>query len=137
MIEHFGVLLRQLVRRVGDPNDLLGPVGPTSKSRYAPAWSQEHFLNWSASTCLEYLNSKKPLRGPPSNPQVQIFFMPPYSGSGSRRGQDWSRRDWQVALTDLGKIAALWTDGALMESLAVLQPHIEYIFSMPMKPTGS
>jgi hypothetical protein len=135
VIEHFSILLRDLVRRVGDPVDLLGPTGAISRSRYAPGWSKRHFLEWSAPDYLEYLLSKRPLPGPPSHPQLTVFFMLPYSGPGSRRGQDWSRQDWEVAQRDLARIGELWADGALMETRAVLQYHVGRIFSLPLRPT--
>ncbi|TFK43433.1 PIN domain-containing protein [Crucibulum laeve] len=137
VIEHFTRLLVELVNRVGG-DEVRTPVKEgVNLSRHAPVWQQKRIpvSRWSAADCLEYLASKK--KPPHSSPSVGTFLTMPYkTETGSRRGQDWSRRDWEVALATLEKIGEAWGEDSIKESLVVLQPHWVDIFMMKMKPTG-
>ncbi|KAI6003749.1 PIN domain-containing protein [Pisolithus albus] len=134
VIEYFSLLLLELVgvvghgevQRFGD-----GDVG----SRHAPSYARKHITLWTASDCVEYLDSKKPC--PRSSPRVDVFLTRPYEGRGARRGQDWSRRDWEVALKALAVIGEQWEAGsAIRDSIPAVQFHVSRIFSLPMRPTG-
>jgi hypothetical protein len=135
VIEHFTSLLVELVSRVGGPEirTTAGPQG-AAQSRYAPAWTRKPYLQWSAHDCLEYLSTKKKL--PPSNPRLDLFLTMPYAGRGARRGQDWSRRDWEVSLEALATLGHQWQEISIQESLIHLQPHFQGVFATPMSPTG-
>jgi hypothetical protein len=135
VIEHFTRLLVELVGRVGD--DLRGGnvEGGSSLSRYAPQLRQSHFLEWDAPQCLEYLHSKRPSPRHGS-PRLEVFLARPYTRRGARRGQDWSRRDWEVSLDALANIGDLWQEGFIRESRNVLKPIMEDVFRMRMRPTG-
>jgi hypothetical protein len=134
VIEHFTGLLVELAGRVGGPEIRLKPESGTSQSVHAPSWSKKEYYQWCASDCLEYLNSKKRL--PATQPRVEVFLTMPYAGRGARRGQDWSRRDWEVALEGLGKVGDLWGEISIRESLFALRPHLLNVFATPMRPTG-
>jgi hypothetical protein len=137
VIEHFMALLIELVGRVAGPEILRVPAGEGSRSsRYAPDWAKKHYLEWTAPDCLEYLGTKKRLS--PSSPRLDLFLTYPYggSGSGARRGQEWSRRDWDVALGVLRSLGDAWQEPSIGESLDVLQPHLTAIFEGPMRPSG-
>jgi hypothetical protein len=137
IIEHFTALLVELVGHVGAPEVLRKPVGDgLSASRYAPEWAKTHYLDWPASYCIQYLDTKKRLK--PSFPRLDLFLTYPYSrpGTGARRGQEWSRKDWEVALEALKSLGELWQEISIAESLAVLQPHLIAVFEEPMRPTG-
>lgn len=134
IIEYFSLLLLDLVgvvgqgevQRFGD-----GCVG----SRHASSYARKHITLWTASDCVEYLDSKKPR--PRSSPRVEVFLTKPYEGRGARRGQDWSRRDWEVALKALAMIGEQWEAGsAIRDSIPAVQFHVSRIFSLPMRPTG-
>jgi len=135
VIEHFTRLLVELVGRVG--NDLIQKQveGGTSLSRYAPQLPKTHYSEWNAPQCLEYLHSK---RSPPrsARPPVEVFLALPYTRRGARRGQDWSHRDWEVALDALANIGDLWQEGYIRESRNGLKPIMENVFGMRMRPTG-
>lgn len=134
IIEYFSLLLLDLVgvvgqgevQRFGD-----GCVG----SRHASSYARKHITLWTASDCVEYLDSKKPR--PRSSPRVEVFLTKPYEGRGARRGQDWSRRDWEVALEALAMIGEQWEAGsAIRDSIPAVQFHVSRIFALPMRPTG-
>ncbi|KAI6130427.1 PIN domain-containing protein [Pisolithus croceorrhizus] len=134
VIEYFSQLLLDLVSAVGHGEAQSFGVGGVG-SRHTPSYARKHMTLWAASDCVEYLNSKKPC--PRSNPRVEVFLMKPYEGRGARRGQDWSRRDWEVALKGLAVIGEQWEAGsAIRESIPAVQFHVSRIFSLPMRPTG-
>ncbi|KAF8450567.1 PIN domain-containing protein [Boletus edulis BED1] len=134
VIDHFSELLLELVAKVAGPEaEKFGAAEMTS--RHAPASMRKQLMLWTASDSLEFLNTKKAC--PQSSPRVEVFLMRPYEGRGARRGQDWSRRDWEVALNTLGKIGALWDDGAgLRESVPAVEMHLRRVFDLAMRPTG-
>jgi hypothetical protein len=133
VIEHFTRLVFELVGRVGGPEiHRLGQGSATS--RYAPGWQKRHYSAWTLSDALEYLNSKKQVTA--TSPRVEVFLSMPYSCPGARRGQDWSRRDWDVALGCLARVGTIWEEVSIGESLGVLDRHVEEIFKMKMRPTG-
>jgi hypothetical protein len=138
VIDHFTRLVVELVGRVGGPeiHDPCPPDEGTSASRYAPQWqsNKRHYSEWNIAECLEYLDSKK--RIPVTSPRVDVFLSKPYATRGARRGQDWSRRDWEVALRGLERIGDIWEEGSIGESLGVLDRHVLGIFATKMRPTG-
>ncbi|RDB22560.1 Transcriptional protein swt1 [Hypsizygus marmoreus] len=138
VIEHFTRLFVELVARVGGPEiHARGKTDDgTAASRYAPRWqsNRRHYSEWTISDILEYLNDKKPV--PVTSPRVDVFLSKPYSERGARRGQDWARRDWEVALGGLAKIGDAWEEPSIRESLRVLDRHVEGIFATKMRPTG-
>lgn len=133
VIDHFNRLLVELVGRVGQFGSNV-IQGGTTRSIHAPKIPQKELTKWDAFECLEFLHSKR--RSPPSNPRVEAFLSLPYSHRGARRGQDWARRDWEIALEALAKIGDLWQEGYIRESLAGLQPIFDNVFTMRMRPTG-
>jgi hypothetical protein len=135
VIEHFTSLLVELVGRVGGPEvRTMANLQGAAQSRYAPTWTRKPYQQWSAPDCLEYLSTKK--KPPPTTPRLDLFLTMPYAGRGSRRGQDWSRRDWEVSLGALATVGQLWEEISIQESLVHLQPHFQGVFATPMSPSG-
>ncbi|KAG6869287.1 hypothetical protein C0993_000040 [Termitomyces sp. T159_Od127] len=136
VVEHFTSLLIELVGRVGGP-EIYNCRKEASVSRYAPQWqkSGRPYTSWTVPEIWEYFEERRRTR--PTSPRVDVFLSKPYSCRGARRGQDWSRRDWDIALMGLARFAELWEDDSIGESLGVLEPHVEGIFAMKMRPTGT
>ncbi|KAG6911198.1 hypothetical protein DXG01_003065 [Tephrocybe rancida] len=136
VIDHFTRLLIELVGRVGGSEIRGSKDGGTSASRYAPRWQKQGkpYTEWSVDEIWEYLDERRKTRL--TSPRVDIFLSKPYSSRGARRGQDWSRRDWDVALMGLARFGEAWEEDSIGESLGVLEPHVEGIFAMQMRPTG-
>ena len=132
VIEHFRGLLLELAVRVGGSEMYKSGQG-TASSRYAPEWQKRHYTAWTTSDCLEYLNSKKKVE--PSSPPVEVFLRMPYSGNRARRGQEWSRQDWEQALGCLARVGAIWEEESIGEALGMLDRHVAEIFAMKMRPT--
>ncbi|EIW82098.1 hypothetical protein CONPUDRAFT_81645 [Coniophora puteana RWD-64-598 SS2] len=133
VIEHFGQLLVELVMRVGGPE--LQECGE-GVSRHAPRHKLVPFSQWGPRECCEYLGGKKRSRISQRRPRLDVFLTKPYADRGARRGQDWSRRDWEVAMQSLGDLGEEWQEGTIQESIPSVQIHMERVFSMPMRPTG-
>jgi len=133
VIDYFTGLLLELVARVAGP-DVRSFGCSNSASKHAPSYSRKNFATWGAVDCLDYLGAKKRL--PRTSPRVDTFMTRPYEGVGARRGQDWSRRDWETALKGLGEIGDDWQEGSIRESVPAAELHISRVFAMPMRPTG-
>ena len=135
VVEHFGMLLVDLVARLQDIDSPgSSKFDGTALSRYAPLWATKHPSEYSVGDCLDYLQTKRPLK--PSQPRLEVFLSKPYASRGARRGQDWSPRDWSTALAALAGVGDLWQEESIRESLNGLQPHLNAVFSQPMRPTG-
>ncbi|KAF9055449.1 hypothetical protein BDZ89DRAFT_938245 [Hymenopellis radicata] len=117
---HFTMLLQDLVETVGGKEIKRHQARGETPSRYAPEWQKIRtpLSQWSASECLVYLDARQRL--PVTSPRLETFLRAPYSGAGARRGQDWSRADWQVAIRGLTKIGEDWKDEVFLESAATL-----------------
>lgn len=131
VVDHFLRLLIELVKRVQAEDGL---VASQQVSIHAPKhYSDAKISEWDALNCLEYLNGRKPV--PPTSPRADLFLRKPYA-KGARRGQDWSRKDWEVALGSLAKTGDIWRDMSIRESLGVLRTHMDNIFAQKLRPTG-
>ncbi|KAG2141799.1 PIN domain-containing protein [Suillus bovinus] len=133
VIDYFTGLLLELVARVAGP--AVRSFGYSdSVSKHAPSYSKKKFASWGAVECLDYLGAKKRL--PRTSPRVETFMTRAYEGVGARRGQDWSRRDWEMALEGLREIGDDWQEGSIRESVSAARLHMSRVFAMPMRPTG-
>jgi hypothetical protein len=121
VVRLFTALLSELVGQVGGTeileNQRGGPPTGLAASKYAPQWMKlrTHYTDWDATALLEYLNTQRPTRE--SSPPLWQFLKKPYTGSGSRRGQDWSSKDWVQALMELKRVGQAWEDDSILESL--------------------
>lgn len=131
VVDHFRLLLQELVRRVGGAGIA---AGTATRSAHAPGFARKLYSEWTATESLEFLGLKKRL--PTTTPRVDVFFALPYSGRGARRGQDWPRQAWEQALTGMARFGEQWGEASVKESLEVLAPHCAIVFSTPMRPTG-
>lgn len=131
VIDHFSWLFVELVGRVGGEEVRRTSKADANTSQHAPR--RRHYTEWSSADCLEYLNRQRPVTM--TSPRPEVFLSKPYSHLGARRGQDWSRKDWEVGLGSLKETSAAWGDVSIGESLAVLEPHLNGIFSMKLRPT--
>ena len=135
VVEHFTRLLSELAGRAGAA-ELSSGKENVVVSMHAPAWQQrtEPYAEWDASESLEYLGEKRRVRE--TSPRVDVFLSLPYQRRGARRGQDWSRRDWDVAVAGLRDVARVWDEPTIEESADVLVPHVAAIFALRLRPTG-
>jgi hypothetical protein len=129
VIDHFSRLLVELVGRVGGEGvrEETCAEEDAHLSQHAPR--KRRYSRWSVAECVEYLNRGKNIR--PKNPPAERFLLKvdvqksvPYA----RRGWEWSRRDWEIALGNLRETAVAWGDVSIPESLYYLEPHIRDAF---------
>lgn len=131
VIDHFSRLLVELVGRVGGEEVRQTSKAEANTSQHAPR--RRHYTEWSLVDCLEYLNKHRPVKV--TSPRPEVFLSKPYGYLGARRGQDWSRKDWEVGLGSLKETGTAWGDVSIGESLTVLEHHLNGIFSMKLRPT--
>lgn len=131
VIDHFTLVLKDLALRVRTTS---GDVGPPAQSSHAPGYRRKEFAEWTVGDSLDYLGSKKPLR--PSSPSLRVFLLRPYTDRGSRRGQDWSRRDWEKSIAALQDMGLKFEDSSILGSLEYLKVETERVFRTPLRPTG-
>lgn len=135
VVDHFTRLLIELVGKVGgeEVRQRSSAAEEASRSRHAPR--RRHFTEWSVAECVEYLTERRKVKL--VNPRPEVFLLRAYRRDvpGSRTGREWSRQDWRVALSNLEKISIAWDDISIRESLLYLEPHVEGVFSMPLRPT--
>ena len=131
IIDHFALLLPQIVGRVGGPEVRQRTTAEeaANQSRHAPR--RRHYTEWSIADCLDYLNERKGIR--PREPAAQKFLLkldPKVATPYARRGWDWSRRQWEIAMENLVETGTAWGDVSISESVYHLQPHITAAFSL-------
>ncbi|KAH8118312.1 hypothetical protein DFH11DRAFT_1686509 [Phellopilus nigrolimitatus] len=146
VLEHFGILLTDLLRRIS-PSLFTSSNNPgTAASIYATASSHKAGAEWEASEILIYLCNRRRLPRSASSDEMRAvvdgssrmsdFFTQKYHARG-RSGQHWSRADWLSSLETLRLVGKVYEDDAIQNSLAQLAPQVELVFQMPMRPTGT
>ncbi|KAF8974459.1 PIN domain-containing protein [Flammula alnicola] len=137
VIDHFSRLLMELVGKVGgdEVRQRSTAQEEANLSQHAPR--RRHYTEWSVSDCLEFLIRKAPAPVKMANPRPEVFLLKAYTRGvpGSRTGREWSRKDWMVGLNNLREISLAWKDVSIQESLVFLEPHIDYVFSLPLRAT--
>jgi hypothetical protein len=148
VLEHFGILLTELLRRVAPPSLFAQNTssGGTALSIYASSVMTKPAREWEANDILSYLCNERrlPRDSAPedvaavtrSNSRLIDFFTRKYHGRG-RSGRHWARADWMECFSKLGALGRMFKDGAILNSLVQLEPQMDLIFSMRMVPTGT
>ncbi|KAI0081709.1 hypothetical protein K474DRAFT_1768312 [Panus rudis PR-1116 ss-1] len=131
VINYYSVVLKEVAERVRVAS---GDNGPPSKSQYAPAYRRKVIEDWTLRDCLEYLGSKKQLLE--VTPPLSVFLLRRNEDRGWRRGQDWPSQAWQNALAALKDIGTQFGEGVVLDSVEDVRQHVQWVFSIPMRPTG-
>lgn len=131
VIDHFTLVLKDLANRIRMAE---GDLGPPTQSSHAPGYRRKDFQVWTVGDCLDYLGSKKSLRA--SSPSLQVFLLRRNEDRGWRRGQDWSRQDWENAMAALQDLGTKFGDWLVLASVHDLALETARVFNTPMRPTG-
>lgn len=133
LVDHFTILLKELVLRI-DPS--VTRSGQGSMSMHAGHLSKS-FAEWTSADCVQYLTRLRRL--PPSTPRLESFISKPHcreeNARGRRRGQDWTRRQWDISIGALAKLGEIWQDQAIEESLETLRIAVDDTFRLQLRPT--
>jgi hypothetical protein len=136
VLEHFSHLLLGIVDRVGGPEVPWHGVESGQVSQHAPNWTKVEFAEWTSRECIQYLGRKEELRKRQTDlDKLENFLMYP-DKRGGRKGQDWTRSDWEMSVGTLDRIGRNWEDDELRESTEVLDRFARETFLLRMKPTG-
>jgi hypothetical protein len=137
VVDHFSRLLLGAVDRVGGPE--VGRHGPPNGqvSQHAPCWARIGLADWTPRECVQYLGRNEGLRGSGAAlDKLENFLMYP-DKRGGRKGQDWTRSDWDSCVVTLEIIGKCWGDDEIVESASVLKRFARGTFQLRMKPTGT
>jgi hypothetical protein len=137
VVEHFSQVLLGVVARVGGPE--VPWHGPQSGrvSQHAPSWAKVGFAEWTPRESVRYLGRKEGLQVSGAKlERLENFLMYP-DKRGGRKGQDWTRSDWEGCVLALGEIGRNWEDEELGESSEVLMGFARETFVLRMRPTGT
>ena len=137
VVEHFSQLLLGVVARVGGPEvSWHGKPQGGRVSQHAPSWARIGFAEWTPRESVRYLSRNGGLQSSRAQlDRLENFLMYP-DKQGGRKGQDWTRSDWEgcvLALEDMGR---RWEDEELRESSEVLMRFVRGTFLLRMRPTG-
>ena len=136
VVEHFSHLLLGIVRRVGGPEVPWHGMQSGQVSEHAPSWAKVSFVEWTPRECIRYLGRKEGLRKRQADLDKLENFMMYADKRGGRKGQDWTRRDWESCVGSLDAIGRCWDDGELRESAEEVTRFARETFLLRMKPTG-
>lgn len=135
VVDHFSRLLNDLVGRVGgdEVRQQSSAAAERNMSRHAPR--RRPYTEWSLGECVDYLVRNAPKGVRLGNPRPEVFLLKAYVKGvwGARPGKEWTRKDWEIGLENLAGISGAWRDGEIHESLASLAPHVQYVFSLPLR----
>ncbi len=136
VVEHFSRLLLAVVDRVGGPEVPWHVPQSGQVSEHAPTWAKIAFANWTPRESVQYLGRKEGLQTSRAKlDKLENFLMYP-DKRGGRKGQDWTRSDWESCIVTLEDIGSSWEDGELRESSEVLKRFTQGTFLLRMRPTG-
>jgi len=146
IIEHFSILLINLVKRVAPHifhNQERAGSGASIHSPYS-----KPIQVWNARDCVEYLGNPGLLAFPQSAPLESVRcisvigsikhlgeFLAKRYQPGARKGQEWTTSQWYSALRTLEALGAVWGETSIHDSLQELHPQMDLVFHTPMRPT--
>ena len=137
VVEHFSQLLLGVVARVGGPEVPWHGPQTGRVSQHAPSWTKVGFAEWTPRESVRYLGRKEALQASQAKlDKLENFLMYP-DKRGGRKGQDWTRSDWEGCVLMLGEIGRNWEDDELRESSEVLMRFAGGTFLLRMRPTGT
>ena len=133
LVDHFTILLRELVERVNPGVVRSAGKDGVSSSMHAGALVRP-FKDWTAADCLGFLGTlRKTSRS--GAVRLESFMSKPHckdaNARGRRRGQDWTRVQWDTALQELEGVGKDFEDHAIEESVDLLKIAVDDYFRLP------
>ncbi|KAI9512225.1 PIN domain-containing protein [Russula earlei] len=136
VVEHFSHLLLRVVDRVGGPEVPWNGPKRGAVSQHAPGWARIGFSEWTPRECVRYLGRREGLGASGAElDKLENFLMYP-DKQGGRKGQDWTRSDWDGCVRTLEEIGRSCEDEGLRSSVSALERFARGTFLLRMRPTG-
>jgi len=133
LVDHFTILLKELVERINPEVVRLVGEGGANLSMHAGVLTKS-FGEWTAADCLEYLATRQKIPGSQAV-RLDAFMSKPHcrdkNARGRRRGQDWTRVQWDTALQMLERVGIMFKDHGIGESVDLLKIAVEDYFRLP------
>ena len=134
LVDHFAVLLKELVERINPGVARSAGKDAGSVSMHAGVLTKP-FEEWTAADCVEHLRGLRKIPGSPALPRLESFMSKPHckdaNARGRRRGQDWTRVQWDSAMGMLEGVGRGFGDEAIRESVDLLRIAVEDWFRLP------
>jgi hypothetical protein len=134
LVDHFTILLKELVLRIR-PSVINSGEG--NVSIHAAGHMSKRFGNWTAADCVELLTQIHRMKT--TAPKLEAFLSRPHcrdiNARGSRRGQDWTKRQWEIGIAALEELGRIFRDQAISDSVEVLRIAVEDTFKLQLRPT--
>lgn len=133
LVDHFTILLKELVERINPEVARSAGKNASGLSMHAGTLTKP-FDEWTAADCVEHLTT---LRKIPGSPALRLgsFMSKPHcrdaNARGRRRGQDWTRVQWDTAMQMLERVGKVFEDQAIGESVDLLKIAVEDYFRLP------
>ena len=134
LVDHFTILLKELVERINPEVTRWAGKDAASLSIHVAGVLAKPFEEWTAADCLEHLST---LRKVPRSSVLRLesFMSKPHcrdvNARGRRRGQDWTRVQWDNAMQMLVGVGKMFEDKAIGESVELLKIAAEDYFRLP------
>jgi len=133
LVDHFTVLLKELVERINPEVTKSAGKDGASLSMHAGVLTKP-FEGWTAADCVEHLAALRKIPGSRAV-RLESFMSKPHckdaNARGRRRGQDWTRVQWDTAMRMLEMVGKTFEDQAIGESVDLLKIAVEDYFKLP------
>jgi hypothetical protein len=133
LVDHFTILLKELVERINPGVAQSAGKNGASLSIHAGVLTKP-FEEWTAADCVEHLATLRKMPGSRAL-RLEAFMSKPHckdtNARGRRRGQDWTRVQWDTAMQMLERVGKTFGDQAVGESVELLRIAVEDYFKLP------
>ena len=134
LVDHFTILLRELVERINPEVARTAGKNAASFSIHAAGFLTKPFEEWTAADCMEHLGTVRKIPGSAAL-RLESFMSKPHckdaNARGRRRGQEWTRVQWDLAMQMLERVGNIFGDQAIGESVDLLKIAVEDYFRLP------
>ena len=135
LVDHFTILFKELVERI-DPGVVLSAGKNNANLSMHAGVLTKPFEEWTAADCLQHLGTLGKVPGSRAL-RMESFMSKPHckdvNARGRRRGQDWTRVQWDTGIQMLERVGKTFEDQAIRESVDLLKIAVEDHFRPPKR----
>ena len=133
LVDHFTILLKELVERIDPEMARSAGKNTANLSIHAAGVLTRPFEEWTAADCIEHLTTLRKIPGS-SLLRFESFMSKPHckdaNARGRRRGQDWTRVQWDRGMQMLETVGKVFEDRGIGESVEFLKIAVEDYFRL-------